>query len=141
MGSDNALTEVPNVIDRGTADQKKICSLMRLPQPECIIALADETETKVSWYRASALLLDLSAAVETAESALSSGSSDAINSAYHALATEYYGLLKNTEARIAIEPGYGYRIVNKGFSSRALSVNSRNQCAATTVNESVDSQV
>lgn len=140
VGSDNTLTEVPNVIDRGTADQKKDLLTDAIAAARGIIALADETETKVSWYRASALV-DLSAAVETAESALSSGSSDAINSAYHALATEYYGLLKNTEARIAIEPGYGYRIVNKGFSSRALSVNSRNQCAATTANESVDSQV
>ena len=78
---------------------------------------------KVGYYKATALT-DLNTAYETAKAVYDNQESASYETVYNALCAEYEKVQNNKYARVGIVEGNAYRLENKGYPGRYMSINS-----------------
>lgn len=86
---------------------------------QAIVNLADNTNTKVGFYKATSIA-DLVAAYDAAKEQLSTGI--ALGAAYEKLYTEYDAVLKNETARIPFSAAHTYTLTNYAYPTRKMVV-------------------
>ncbi len=86
---------------------------------QAIINLADDTNTKVGFYKPTSIA-DLVAACDAAKEQLSTGV--ALGAAYEKLYTEYDAVLKNETARIPFSAAHTYILTNYAYPTRKMVV-------------------
>lgn len=86
---------------------------------QAIINLADDTNTKVGFYKPTSIA-DLVAACDAAQEQLSTGV--ALGAAYEKLYTEYDAVLKNETARIPFSAAHTYTLTNYAYPTRKMVV-------------------
>ena len=84
---------------------------------------SDETNTKVGYYKPSALT-DLRTAYNTAKSVYDNQQSVSYVAVYDMLSTEFMKVQNDEYARVGIVEGNAYRLENKGYTGRYMSINS-----------------
>ena len=94
-----------------------------LSDVEAMQQLSDETLTKVGYYKPSALT-DVNAAYTTAKMVYDNLQSASYETVYDALCAEYEKVQNDEYARVGIVEGNAYRLENKGYASRFMSINS-----------------
>lgn len=90
-----------------------------IAKAQTIINLADNTNTKVGFYKATSIA-DLVAACDAAKEQLSTGV--ALGAAYEKLYTEYDAVLKNETARIPFSAAHTYTLTNYAYPTRKMVV-------------------
>ncbi len=105
---DDASSTTSAEIDLSALQQRLLNELIAEVKP--IVDLADNTNTKVSFYKATSIA-DLVAAYNAAKEQLSTGV--ALGAAYEKLYTEYENVQNDEYAVIKIMPGSTYAILNK----------------------------
>lgn len=86
---------------------------------QAIVNLADNTNTKVGFYKATSIA-DLVAAYDAAKEQLSTGV--ALGAAYEKLYTEYDAVLKNEAAYIPFSAAHTYTLTNYAYPTRKMVV-------------------
>ena len=105
-----------------TEDDAKYGELGRiLTGVEAMQALCDDT--KVGYYKSSALT-DLNAAYDIAKAVYDNKESAKYAAVYDMLNTEFMKVENDATARVGIVEGNAYRLENKGYTGRYMSINS-----------------
>ncbi len=125
LKGDNTQVATTNVMDAGDNETKYELLGNLLDDAKALLDLSDETGTKVGYYRTSALT-DLQTAYTTAKGVYDAKTVAAYSSVYDVLFQEYANLINNEYARINITEGYAYRLTNKAYPGRSMSVNTEN---------------
>ena len=90
-----------------------------IDKAQAIINLADDTNTKVGFYKPTSIA-DLVAVCDAAKEQLSTGV--ALGAAYEKLYTEYDAVLKNETARIPFSAAHTYTLTNYAYPTRKMVV-------------------
>ena len=89
---------------------------------KAILDMEDATQTKVGYYKA-ASLTELKTIYKTAKEIYDNKTSASYVDAYDQLFAEYEMIVNDEDARIGVVEGYAYRLTNKEYEGRAMSIN------------------
>ncbi|MBR5530746.1 MAG: discoidin domain-containing protein [Bacteroidaceae bacterium] len=140
LNADNTPVAATNVMDTDNTEAKYELLGELLGSAKQLLDLSDETGRKVGYYRASSLT-NLQEAYESAKAVYDAQTIAAYTSVYDVLYQEYANLINNDYARVNITEGYAYRLTNKAYPGRSMSVktaegNNKNEMIGlTTANE------
>ncbi|MBQ5909698.1 MAG: M60 family metallopeptidase, partial [Bacteroidaceae bacterium] len=121
LNADNTPVAATNVMDTDNTEAKYELLGELLGSAKQLLDLSDETGTKVGYYRASSLT-NLQEAYKSAKAVYDAQTIAAYSAVYDVLYQEYANLINNEYARINITEGYAYRLTNKAYPNRSMSV-------------------
>lgn len=121
LNADNTPVVATNVMDTDNTEAKYELLGELLGSAKQLLDLSDETGTKVGYYRASSLT-NLQEAYESAKAVYDAQTIAAYSAVYDVLYQEYANLINNDYARVNITEGYAYRLTNKAYPGRSMSV-------------------
>ena len=121
LNADNTPVAATNVMDTDNTEEKYALLGELLGSAKQLLDLSDETGTKVGYYRASSLT-NLQEAYKSAKAVYDAQTIAAYSAVYDVLYQEYANLINNDYARVNITEGYAYRLTNKAYPGRSMSV-------------------
>lgn len=132
VGPDNKPLEVVDPVRDGSQSRKKELLGTLLARCDELLNLSDESLSHVGKIIPN-FCTDLKEACEAARFVYNddASSSDLLTDEYLKLSEKYYELLNNDKARVAVEPGASYRLINHNYTSRALDTNDEKLISST----------
>ena len=106
---------------------------------EAVLDMEDETQTKVGYYKP-ASLIELKAIYNTVKKVYDNKTSASYADAYDQLFAEYETIVNDEDARIGVVEGYAYRLTNKAYTNRVMSVNSNKDMLGEVIVDDADAQ-
>ncbi|MCH5226015.1 MAG: Ig-like domain-containing protein [Muribaculaceae bacterium] len=119
VGADNQTIEAIDPVRDGSPDRKKDLLKQLVARSDELLARADESLTRVGDIIPS-YSIELKELRDEINSTLENSDSETLTNDYLRLSNAYYALLNNPEARIGIEPGASYRLINRNYTSKTL---------------------
>lgn len=129
LNADNTETTANDVMDTNAGEAQRAVLEDLLNNTKAILDCTDETGTKVGFFKKDKLA-ELTAAYNNAKTVFDHNSSTDFAAVYRQLLTEYSALMADNYARVGIVEGAAYRINNKNYSGRFMSVNSEKKVIA-----------
>ena len=123
--ADNTVVEAVDVMDADDNTAKRAALGELLESVETILAVKDETGTRVGFYRPAALI-DLQTAYNSAKGVYDAMTEASYSAVYDVLYKEYTEVACDDYARIGIVPGNVYRLDNLYHNGRSMAVNTDN---------------
>ena len=139
LNADQTETIATNVMDGNDAAAKRAILGELLESAKIVLDCVDETETKVGYYKKDKLT-ELTTAYNNAKQAYDNNSSNNYTAVYALLLTEYSAVMADDNARIGLVKGSAYRLNNKAYTRRFMSINSGKK-VITEVNDLNDAQL
>ena len=139
LNADQTETVATNVMDGNDAAAKRAVLGELLGSAKTVLDCTDETETKVGYYK-KGKLTELTTAYNNAKQAYDNNNSNNYTAVYDLLLKEYSAVMADDDARIGIVKGSAYRLNNKAYTRRFMSVNSEKK-VITEVNDLNDAQL
>ena len=93
-----------------------------LSYAKALLDMEDATLTKVGYYKA-ASLTELKSIYNTTKEVYENKTSASYAEVYNQLLAEYEAIVNDEDARIGVVEGYAYRLTNKEYEGRAMSIN------------------
>ena len=121
MKGDNEAVEAVNIMDTDDTDAKRAMLGELVESAKAVLDLSDEDGTKVGFYRASSLEA-LELAYTQAEQVYEARTVASYSAVYNALFHEYFEVMNSAYARIGLVEGNAYRLTNKNYPDRSLSI-------------------
>ncbi len=118
---DNEAVEAVNIMDTDDTDAKRAMLGELVESAKAVLDLSDEDGTKVGFYRASSLEA-LESAYTQAEQVYEARTVASYSAVYNALFHEYFEVMNDAYARIGLVEGNAYRLTNKNYPDRSLSI-------------------
>lgn len=122
---DNEAVEAVNIMDTDDTDAKRAMLGELVESAKAVLDLSDEDGTKVGFYRASSLEA-LESAYTQAEQVYEARTVASYSAVYNALFHEYFEVMNDSYARIGLVEGNSYRLTNKAYPTRLMTVNTNN---------------
>lgn len=135
VSADNKTVEAIDPVREGSIDTKKQLLEALINRCDELLALADESESKVGSLFVGSCTTLKQLRDSKQELLESSSDSNAITDAYLELSKAYYALLNDPEARIPVVAGSAYRLINYQYADRTLDAGT-DKCIASLVNTS-----
>ena len=139
LNADQKETIATNIMDGNDAAAKRAVLGELLESAKIVLDCVDETETKVGYYKKDKLT-ELTTAYNNAKQAYDNNSSNNYTAVYALLLTEYSAVMADDNARIGLVKGSAYRLNNKAYTRRFMSINSGKK-VITEVNDLNDAQL
>ena len=121
MKADNTRVEAVDIMDTDDTEAKHALLGELLNDAKAIVELTDETNSKLGYYRKDALT-DLQTAYDNAKKVYDNRTVASYDAVYDALNVAYSETLHNDYARIGLVVGNAYRLQNKNYPERFMSV-------------------
>ena len=121
MKGDNEAVEAVNIMDTDDTDAKRAMLGELVESAKAVLDLSDEDGTKVGFYRAS-YLEALESAYTQAKQVYEARAVASYSAVYNALFHEYFEVMNDSYARIGLVEGNAYRLTNKNYPVRSLSI-------------------
>lgn len=122
---DNEAVEAVNIMDTDDTDAKRAMLGELVESAKAVLDLSDEDGTKVGFYRASSLEA-LESAYTQAEQVYEARTVASYSAVYNALFHEYFEVMNDSYARTGLVEGNSYRLTNKAYPTRLMTVNTNN---------------
>lgn len=129
LNADNTEATATDIMDSNAGAEQRAVLGELLKNTELILDCTDETGTKVGFFKKDKLG-ELTAAYNNAKMAFDLNSSADYAAVYRLLLTEYSAVMADNYARVGVVEGTAYRIKNKGYAGRFMSVNSEKMVIA-----------
>lgn len=139
LNADQTETIATNIMDGNDAAAKRAVLGELLESAKIVLDCVDETETKVGYYKKDKLT-ELTTAYNNAKQAYDNNSSNNYTAVYALLLAEYSAVMADDNARIDLVKGSAYRLNNKAYTRRFMSINSGKK-VITEVNDLNDAQL
>lgn len=139
VGADNSVVEAVDPVRKGSVDTKKELLKSLIDRCDALLALSDNSLSHVGRLYPDSCK-DLTESRNDAYDVWETVTdSERLTDEYLALSKVYYALLNDETARIPVEPGAAYRLINHNYKDRALDAGASNLVATTfnTASESV----
>ena len=127
--ADNTSTEATHIINTDNNAVKYALLGEILNMTKTILDLSDESGKKVGYYKKEHLT-QLQAAYNTAKGVYDANTISAYAAVYEALYKEYANFISDKFARTNITEGYAYRLVNKAYPTRSMTVGANDEMFA-----------
>ena len=125
MKADNTTVETVDIMDTDDNEAKYALLGELLNEAKAIVELSDESNSKLGYYRKEALT-DLQTAYTNAKTVYDAKTVASYDAVYDALNEAYSEMLHNDYARIGLVEGNSYRLTNKAYPTRLMTVNTNN---------------
>ena len=134
VGSDQSTVEVTNTVRGGSVTEKKEVLKQLIDRCDELVASSDDTGTKVGHLYTSScqelqeLRNEAYALWETADETMG----EKLTDKFLILSNAYYALIANDSARVPFVPGASYRLMNKKYTDKALTIGT-SSCASVVI--------
>lgn len=139
VNADNSTSAPMDVMDSDDSEAKYTALGKLLERVEAIVKLSDETGTKVGYYRKSSLT-DLISAYNTAKQVYDDKTVASYAAVCDVLYQEYANVQNDGYAYIGVVGGNAYRLVNKAYPERSMSIDANKVMLGEATDEDADTQ-